>query len=205
MWDKENDYKTVCIQREVQMQVARGAHTCGIHWQNVHCSNSNLITWSGLTWVVQIRGLALPPPAFMIWLEIECQWRLPSDCRTRHQAATSQGPDAANWQRDGGAAAKSHRDCRSGTLRPLSPSWSWSMFNLKSEGCLRSGSESGSSRYDISHQLERRVHCPGAGSGSASGPAVIGLGHSGWGLSSDSPSWLRFNLKSESGLRSQSG
>ena len=73
MWDKENDYKTVCIQREVQMQVARGAHTCGIHWQNVHCSNSNLITWSGLTWVVQIRGLALPPPAFMIWLEIECQ------------------------------------------------------------------------------------------------------------------------------------
>ena len=33
------------------------------------------------------------------------------------------------------------------------------MFNLKSECCLRSES----SQYDILHQLERRVHCPGAG------------------------------------------
>ena len=54
---------------------------------------------------------------------------------------------------------------------------------------------------------ERRVHCPAAGSRPGSRPAGIGPGHSGWGLSSDSPSWLRFNLKSDSegGLRSESG
>ena len=53
-------------------------------------------------------------------------------------------------------------------LRSDSLSLWWLLLNLESEGCLRS--ESGSSRYNS----ERRVHCPWAGSGSGSGPAVIG-------------------------------
>ena len=45
-----------------------------VYVEFIDCRNSNLRTWPGLTWVVPARDLALRPPAFMIWLEIECQW-----------------------------------------------------------------------------------------------------------------------------------
>ena len=57
--------------------------------QSIHCK---------LEWF-QHGGLALRPPAFMILVEIECQWKSPCDLLTWGQAAASPGT------RSGGAAA----------------------------------------------------------------------------------------------------